>query len=106
MWMGAGQFEQVATSWRSAWVYRPEERQAAAASGYAFTPKVMRPLFESGVETFQKRCAEILDLFGIYGDIATGACAEPVPAVVARARAAYASEASCTDGKPARRTCD
>ena len=106
MWMGAGQFEQVATSWRSAWVYRPEERQAAAASGYAFTPKVMRPLFESGVETFQKRCAEILDLFAIYGDIATAACAEPVPVVVARAKAAYAPEASCTDGKPARRTCD
>jgi predicted acylesterase/phospholipase RssA len=106
MWMGIGQFEQVATSWRSAWVYRPERGQVQAASGYEFTPKVMRPLFESGVATFQERCAELLDLFSIYGDIATDACAEPVANVVARAKAAYAPEASCTQSKPARRTCD
>ncbi|MHB8874431.1 MAG: patatin-like phospholipase family protein [Myxococcaceae bacterium] len=104
-WMGAPWFQQVESSWRSSWVYRPEG-QLETAQGYSFHPKVMRPLFLSGVETFQSRCAEFLGLFEIDGDIAEKACAEPVAAVRARADQSFADEKSCTASKPPQRTCN
>lgn len=103
-WVAPVQFPQVATSWRSAWVYRPEKTQLESASGYSFTPEVMRPLFEAGVATFQERCDELLDLLEIRGRIAENACREPVAAVVDRAKNNYTPVDLCTD-KPNRRTC-
>lgn len=105
-WSGPGYFDQVATSWRSSWVYRPESAQLQNASGYAFTPTVMRPLFASGVETFQKRCREFTGLLEIHGSIAKKACDEPVADVVARAQKSFTQPVeACTTGKPAKRTC-
>jgi predicted acylesterase/phospholipase RssA len=105
MWLGPAQFDQVATSWRSAWLYRPET-PTETASAYAFTPRVMRPLFAAGVEAFQKRCAELLGLLDVRGKIARDACAEPVARVVDTAKASYKDIDRCTAGKPERRTCD
>ena len=105
-WMGPGHFDQVASSWRSSWVYRPESEQLQSASGYKFTPTVMRPLFVSGVGTFQKRCREFTNLLEIHGSIAKKACDEPYPDVVARAQKSFAMPIeACINGKPEKRTC-
>lgn len=62
--MGPRLFEEVANSWKSQWVYRPEHG-GPAASAYSFDPALMRQLFELGVRTFQTRCNETLRLFGV-----------------------------------------
>lgn len=105
MWMGPARFEQVASSWRSSWMFRPES-ELATASGYAFSPQVMRPLFKDGVKTFQQRCAEVLRLFEIRGTLAEAECARPVDEVVAEAESHFAPMGQCTDGKPGQRSCD
>ncbi|RJS16635.1 patatin-like phospholipase family protein [Corallococcus sp. H22C18031201] len=105
LWMGPARFEQVATSWRTSWMFRPEN-DLASASGYAFSPDVMQPLFVQGVETFQKRCLEVLTLFNIQGTRATQECERGPQEVAAEARAALPSAAQCKQGKPERRTCD
>jgi predicted acylesterase/phospholipase RssA len=105
VWMGPGQFDQIATSWRSAWVFRPERGSPQSAAGYAFEPKVMRPLFESGLTTFQSRCREFTELLSIRGTVVENACRETPAAVVQRVQAKYTAIATCTDGKPKRRTC-
>jgi predicted acylesterase/phospholipase RssA len=105
VWIGPGQFEQIATSWRSAWVFRPERGSPRSAAGYAFHPKVMRPLFESGITTFQSRCRELTELLAMRGTVVDNACREAPAAVVQRARAKYTPIAACTDDKPERRTC-
>ncbi len=99
-WIGSWHFPQVATSWRSAWVFRPEEA-IQTAGGYSFRPDVMRPLFLKGVETFQKRCKEILDLFEVKGTIAGAACSEVVDA-----SAAFRPVDQCTANKPSLRDCN
>jgi predicted acylesterase/phospholipase RssA len=75
---------EIESSFQSAWVYRPESSMETA-QGYAFDPRVMRPLFSLGVSTFQRRCLEMLDLLAIDGPVARAACAEQdAPARVAR----------------------
>ncbi|RKG76442.1 patatin-like phospholipase family protein [Corallococcus exercitus] len=105
VWMGSARFDQVATSWRSAWMFKPETG-LATASGYSFTPEVMQPLFVAGVESLQKRCAEVLSLFDIRGTLAERECARPLVEVADEAREALPSVAQCRADKPARRTCD
>ncbi|NOK38804.1 patatin-like phospholipase family protein [Corallococcus exercitus] len=105
VWMGSARFDQVATSWRSAWMFKPETG-LATASGYSFTPEVMQPLFVAGVESLQKRCAEVMSLFGIQGTLAARECARPLVEVADEAREALPSVAQCRADKPARRTCD
>jgi predicted acylesterase/phospholipase RssA len=63
-WQGPGYFAQVASSWHTVWIFRPET-PTQVSYGYKFDPRVMRPLFELGISTFQARCLETLDLFGI-----------------------------------------
>ncbi|MFY1829279.1 patatin-like phospholipase family protein, partial [Myxococcus fulvus] len=96
---------QVASSWRSSWMFRPES-QLATASGYSFSPKVMRPLFKEGVKSFQQRCAEVLRLFEVRGTLAQNECARPVDEVVTEAESRFAPMGTCTDGKPDQRSCD
>ncbi|MFL5354905.1 patatin-like phospholipase family protein [Archangium sp.] len=103
MWMGPARFEQVASSWRSSWMYLPEA-SLETAQGYAFTPKVMRPLFLQGVRTFQERCPEILRLFEIQGSLASQECKRPPEELAREAQASFADEKQCT-GKPERRLC-
>ncbi|WP_408887962.1 patatin-like phospholipase family protein [Myxococcus faecalis] len=105
MWLGPARFEQVASSWRSSWMFRPES-QLATASGYAFSPQVMRPLFKEGVKSFQQRCAEVLRLFEVRGTLAQNECARPVDDVVTEAESRFAPMGQCTDGKPDQRSCD
>ncbi|TSC27690.1 patatin-like phospholipase family protein [Corallococcus sp. Z5C101001] len=105
VWMGAARFDQVATSWRSAWMFKPESG-LETASGYAFSPEVMQPLFVAGVESFQKRCREVMGLFGVQGTLAAHECARQVEEVADEARDALPSVAQCRANKPARRTCD
>ncbi|WP_163996285.1 patatin-like phospholipase family protein [Pyxidicoccus caerfyrddinensis] len=105
MWLGSARFDQVASSWRSAWMFRPES-QLQTASGYSFAPAVMRPLFQDGVKTFQQRCTEVLRLFDIRGDIAKRECEKPVDAAVAEAEAQFSPVGQCTDKKPEQRDCD
>ncbi len=105
MWIGPARFDEVASSWRSSWMYRTEEK-LETASGYAFTPVVMRPLFLHGVRNFHRRCPEMLRLFDIRGTIAWNACSEPIEAVEQQAAAAFAPIEQCTQGKPEQRTCE
>ncbi|MCP3058338.1 patatin-like phospholipase family protein [Myxococcus sp. K38C18041901] len=105
MWLGPARFEQVASSWRTSWMFRPES-QLATASGYAFSPQVMRPLFKEGVKSFQQRCAEVLRLFEVRGTLAQNECARPVDEVVTEAESRFAPMGKCTDGKPDQRSCD
>ena len=84
--LGPEVFGQVAQSWRSVWVVRPEGEQSA--SGYAFDPPLMRRLFVFGVNTFQKRCEEVLGLLGISKNIQDVECKDAAgAAAVARAQA-------------------
>ena len=62
--LGPRLFDEVANSWKSTWIYRPEVGSPAAA-GYSFEPLFMRQYFETGVRTFQMRCDETLQLFGV-----------------------------------------
>lgn len=103
-WMGPAYLPQVASSWRTAWIFRPEE-EAATAEGYSFDPKLMRRLFELGASTFQRRCPEILDLFSIGGEVARNACKSSEEDVTHWARAIYQPLEQCTKGKPRRREC-
>lgn len=103
MWMGPARFDQVASSWRSSWMYLPEAG-LEVAQGYAFTPKVMRPLFLQGVRTFQERCEEILRLFEIHGTLASQECQRSPEDLVQAARASFANEEQCSN-KPAKRVC-
>lgn len=103
-WMGPAFLPQVASSWRTTWIFRPEE-EVATAEGYAFDPAVMRRLFELGAVTFQRRCREILDLLAIGGPVARGACAASEDEVTGRARALYQPIDRCTQGKPEMRKC-
>jgi broad specificity phosphatase PhoE len=105
MWLGAARFDQVASSWRSAWMFRPEST-LQTASGYSFSPAVMRPLFQDGVRTFQQRCTEVLRLFEIRGDIAKRECEKSANDAVAEAVAQFAPAGACTNGKPEQRECD
>ena len=84
--LGPEVFGQVAQSWRSVWVVRPEGEQSA--SGYAFDPPLMRRLFVFGVNTFQTRCHEVLGLLGISKQIQDVECTDGAgAAAVARAQA-------------------
>jgi predicted acylesterase/phospholipase RssA len=74
-WLGPARFPQVATSWQSSWLFRPEEDLATAA-GYSFDAAVTQPLFLAGVRSFQDRCGEILDLLDVRGELARTACEE------------------------------
>jgi predicted acylesterase/phospholipase RssA len=104
MWMGPAHFPEVASSWRTSWVYRPQGEEAA--SGYAFNPTVMRPLFERGVRTFHQRCQEMLQLFSITGSIAKNKCTERVETVVIEAQRAFVHPIElCTENKPEQRKC-
>ncbi|HVG59528.1 MAG TPA: patatin-like phospholipase family protein [Hyalangium sp.] len=104
LWMGPARFEEVASSWRTARMYRPDGLETA--SGYAFTPKVMRPLFLHGVETFQQRCQELLKLFSITGTIARGQCDRAPEEVKAEAEQAFGPTIEqCTQDKPEQRKC-
>jgi len=105
MWLGPARFEQVASSWRTSWMFRPESA-LATASGYAFSPKVMRPLFKEGVKTFQARCQEVLRLFEIRGAIAQAECEKSAEAAIAEAEARFPPEDQCTKGKPEQRSCE
>jgi predicted acylesterase/phospholipase RssA len=83
-WRVGASFPEIETSFQSAWVYRPEVG-VETAQGYAFDPKIMRPLFLLGVSTFQRRCREMLELYAIQGAVAEAACADQnVPARVER----------------------
>ena len=104
-WIGPAHFRQVASSWRTVWVFRPEE-EVEIASGYDIDPKVMRKLFELGAVTFQKRCHEILDLFMVGGTVARDACVLSPDDVVELAKKMYLPYEQCTAGKPRVRTCD
>jgi len=74
-WRIAATFPEIETSFQSAWVYRPETG-VETAQGYAFEPKIMRPLFLLGVATFQERCPEMLELLAIDGAAARSACTD------------------------------
>jgi predicted acylesterase/phospholipase RssA len=74
-YIGPQLFEEVAQTWKSEWVYRPESGGPSAV-GYSFDPRLMRELFKQGVTTFQTRCDETLSLFGVPASIrnANDAC--------------------------------
>jgi predicted acylesterase/phospholipase RssA len=84
--IGPEVFGQVAQSWRSVWVVKPEGNESL--SGYKVDPKVMRGLFELGVSTFQVRCKEVLGLLEIPEKVQDDECSPPAAAAaVARAQA-------------------
>jgi predicted acylesterase/phospholipase RssA len=102
--VGPVSFREVASSWRTAWVFRPEV-ELATSEGYSFDPRVMRPLFLLGVTTFQRRCREVLGLLSVAGPVADSACALPEPEAVARASAAFRPLEACLAGVDEQRTC-
>jgi predicted acylesterase/phospholipase RssA len=104
MWMGPARFAEVSTSWRTSWMYRPEGEESA--NGYAFDPRVMRPLFVRGVRTFQQRCPELLQLFAITGTLAKSQCARPDEEIAKEAEQAFVNPVElCTQHKPEQRKC-
>jgi predicted acylesterase/phospholipase RssA len=104
-WIGPAHFRQVASSWRTVWVFRPDE-EVQIAGGYEINPMVMRKLFELGAVTFQNRCHEILDLFMVGGTVARKACELSSDEVVELAKKIYLLPSQCTTGKPRVRKCD
>lgn len=104
-WLGPARFEQVATSWRTSWVYQPEVG-LPSASAYAFDPNVMRPLFLGGVKVFQERCQEMRRLFNIGGKIADAACKESPDVVAMSVEREFAPIGQCTVNLVERRTCE
>ncbi len=102
-WLGPARFDQVATSWQSSWLFRPEQDFASAA-GYSFDPAVTQPLFLAGVKLFQDRCEEILDLLDVRGQLARARCAETD--AVDKAKALLTSVEKCRANKEELRTCD
>jgi predicted acylesterase/phospholipase RssA len=92
--IGPSHFPQVASSWRSEWVFRPEEKTSTAI-GYSFDPEVMRTLFELGARTFQRRCRETVSLFGLNGMVADGFCKQSEDEVVAAAQQLYTPCETC-----------
>ena len=103
-WLGPARFEQVASSWRTSWVYQPEVG-LPSASAYAFDPAIMRPLFLGGVKVFQDRCQEMRRLFNITGKIADAACKEKPDVVAMMAEREFAPLAQCTRHVTDKRTC-
>jgi hypothetical protein len=103
-WLGPARFEQVASSWRTSWVYQPEVG-LPSASAYAFDPNVMRPLFLGGVRVFQERCQEMRRLFNITGKIADAACKEKPDVVAMMAEREFAPLAQCSRYVAEKRTC-
>ena len=83
-WLGQDVFAQVAESFRSAWVVRPED--AESATGYGVDPELMRRLFVRGIETFQARCSEVLGLLDVPASVRTIQCG-PDAGTSARERA-------------------
>jgi predicted acylesterase/phospholipase RssA len=67
-YIGPGLFQNVAKTWSSEWVVRPENG-APGATGYTFDPKAMRLLFKDGVRTFQQRCQETLRLLNVSPEV-------------------------------------
>jgi hypothetical protein len=100
--MGPQLFQEVATSWRTAWMFQPEGGEAAAG-GYSFRPEVMQPLFLKGVRAFQGRCQELLRLLDVGGSIAQRECADSPQAVAQRIQ--LPDVAGCTRGKEELRKC-
>jgi len=94
--IGPRLFEEVALSWRSEWVYRPENGGPAAV-GYSFDPELMRALFAVGVRTFQKRCDETLRMFGIGSALRSlpEFCGMSAEAAVAHATDSFKPLARC-----------
>jgi hypothetical protein len=103
-WVGPQLFSEVAESWKTEWIFRPEET-VASAGGYSFRPEVMRPLFEQGLRTFQARCGETLRLLEMGGTLAAQACSEPADAIIARARRQFKPISQCTTHEEQTRTC-
>lgn len=94
--IGPGLFAEVAKSWKSVWVNRPENG-APAAIGYSFDPHLMRRLFDDGVRTFQARCQEALGVLNVPAQVraSSGACALSADTAVALAEQAFQPLASC-----------
>jgi hypothetical protein len=65
----------------------------------------MRPLFLSGVRTFQRRCSELLSLLAIDGSVASEACQVPEDDAVAQALNVFKSEAACSADVGKMRSC-
>jgi hypothetical protein len=103
-WLGANYFPEIAPSWRTATVFRPET-EIATSEGYSFDPVVMRALFELGAATFQDRCSEILNVLGIGGRVALAACKRSGPEVIDEARRLYAPLEGCRKGVDEVATC-
>ncbi len=104
-WLTPGTLAQIATSWQSAWVFRPE-KPIQGMSGYSFDPIGMRKLYLEGVDAFQARCREILDLFGIPEDVSAKECSRTNKDVEEEERKLFSDEAAC-EAKTTlpRRTC-
>jgi predicted acylesterase/phospholipase RssA len=104
-WTTPGTLDQVASSWQSAWVYR-SEKPIPGMTGYSFDPIGMRQLYLQGIETFQDRCQEVLDLLAIGGQVATNECKRPLAEVQQEESSIFLDEKTCEAKKQqARRNC-
>lgn len=104
-WLGPARFSQVATSWRTSWVFKPETG-LPHASAYDFNPIVMRPMFLGGVKVFQQRCDEMRRLFGIGGKVAEAACRESPDVVAAMTEREFEPIGKCTVDLYEKRECE
>jgi predicted acylesterase/phospholipase RssA len=87
---------EIQQMWRTAWVFRPEQG-VPAASWYSFRPSLMRLLFKQGVDVFNHRCGEILDLLGYPKSVSLTECAEDPKAADARLEREMRPIAQCPD---------
>jgi hypothetical protein len=94
--IGPGLFSQIANTWQSTWVNRPES-SGPGATGFSFDPVFMRNLFKYGVRTFQARCQESLALLNVPAQVrnASYACGISADAAVAEAEKSFPPLSSC-----------
>ncbi|MGC4118716.1 MAG: patatin-like phospholipase family protein [Myxococcales bacterium] len=97
--IGPGYFKEIANTWKSVWIDRPENGPPGAI-GYRFDPEQMRPLFKEGARVFQRRCQETLSLFSVPKDVraADYACAMSEDVAADNAEKAFKPLKDCNPG--------
>jgi|GEM_PF-1478501 len=110
LWLGPTAFQEVARSWQTEWIYRPEEvPKAPSATGYSFDPDLMRTIWKQGMAVFQTRCSETLHVIGLPQAVIDGECTAARAASLAQHfDAAFKAKPSsqCKSGGPKYRICE
>lgn len=104
-WWVPPMFPEVAASYRSSWLFRPEQTQTVL-TGYRFDPKVMRELFLLGATSFQRRCHELTQLLDLTDPVVGDLCEQTPETIAELARDQFGPEEDCLKDVDELRLCD